>query len=293
MPEQEAANLQNSPDSVEDAVTGKPRDDIDDPGDFFAELDNQVNGAFTESSPPPQEQITSEQPSPVAEETKDTNPVSELERLEKRYSDSSREAKRLNNRLQELEPYAPLLDRMREDPNLISTVRDHINGENQPKGMKEKLGLSEDFVFDSDEAFNDPNSDSAKVFNSVVNDRVQGIVGKYAKDQDVKTQRSNVEQDFKSRHNLTNDEWNEFVDYANSRKLTFDDILYLKNREVRDQQIGNETRKQVANQMKNVRQKPQSVAASGEQLTGEGEGNVDDAVFDSILKVGMDDIFTN
>jgi len=287
MPEQEAANLPDSPVSVEDAVTGTA-DNVNDPGDFFAALDNQVNGAFTEDAPP-QEQKTPET-GPVAEKTPDAKPASELERLEKRYSDSSREAKRLNTRLQELEPYAPLLDRMREDPNLISTVRDHINGENQPKGMKERLGLSEDFVFDSDEAFNNPDSDSAKVFNSVVNDRVQGIVGDYAKKQDVKTNRTQLENDFRQRHELNDEQWQEFVEYANSRQLSFDDILYLKNRENRDQQVANETRKQVADQMKNVRQKPQSLAASGEQAAE--EGNMDDAVFDSILKVGMDDIFT-
>ena len=290
MPAQEAANLPDSPVSVEDAVTGVPGGNIDDPGDFFAALDDQVNGAFNASPPPPQEQITSEQPSPVAGKTTDTKSVSELERLEKRYSDSSREAKRLNSRLQELEPYAPLLDRMREDPNLISTVRDHINGDNQPKGMKERLGLDEDFVFDSDEAFNNPDSDSAKVFNSVVNDRVKGIVGKYAHDQDAKTHRSQMERDFRAKHELNDEQWSKFVDYANSRQLTFDDIFYLMNRGDRDQQVANETRKQVANQMQNVRQKPQSLAASGEQMAE--EGNVDDAVFDSILKVGMDDIFT-
>jgi len=290
MPEQEAANLQDSPVSVEDAVTGIAGGDIDDPGDFFAQLDEQVNGSFTESPPPPQEQITSNK-SPVAEETNDTNQVSQLERLEKRYSDSSREAKRLNNRLQELEPYAPLLDRMREDPNLISTVRDHINGENQPKGMKERLGLDEDFVFDSDEAFSDPNSDSAKVFNSVVNDRVKGIVGKQTKVQNEQAQRSQMEKDFKEKYELDNEQWEKFVDYANSRQLTFDDIYYLMNRENRDQKVANETRKQVANQMQNVRQKPQSLASSGEQSTNPEDGDVNDAVFDSILKVGMDDIF--
>ena len=63
------------------------------------------------------------------------------------------------------------------------------------------------------------------------------------------------------------------------------------NREERDRTVANETRKEVSTQMKNVRQRPQSLAASGEQ-TAE-ETNVDDAVFDSILKVGMDDIFTN
>ena len=290
MPEQEAANLQNSPVSVEDAVTGTPGGNIDDPGDFFAALDDTVNGAFNESPPPPQEQITSESPSPVADETPVTPQVANLERLEKRYSDSSREAKRLNNRLQELEPYAPILDRMRSDPNLIQTVRSYINGD-QKQGVTDKLGLPEDFVFDSDEAFSKPNSDSAKVFNSVVNDRVSNIVGQYAKKERIKTNRADQERDFRNRYELSDEQWDNFVEYANTRKLSFDDIYYLMNREERDRTVANETRKEVSTQMKNVRQRPQSLAASGEQ-TAE-ETSVDDAVFDSILKVGMDDIFTN
>jgi hypothetical protein len=100
-----------------------------------------------------------------------------------------------------------------------------------------------------------------------------------------------MEKDFKEKYELDNEQWGKFVDYANSRQLTFDDIYYLMNRENRDQKVANETRKQVANQMQNVRQKPQSLASSGEQSTNPEDGNVNDAVFDSILKVGMDDIF--
>ncbi len=285
MPVQEAANLEDSPVSVEDAVTGNPGGDIDDPGDFFAALDNQVNAAFNETPPPPQEQITS--PSPVVKGN-DTEPVSNLERLEKRYSDSSREAKRLNSRLQELEPYAPLLDRMRDDPNLIQTVRSYINGD-QKQGITDKLGLPEDFVFDSDEAFSDPNSDSAKVFNSVVNDRVSSIVGEHTKEERLKSGRAQQEKEFRDKHKLSGEQWETFVEYANSRRLSFDDIYYLMNRENRDSTVANETRKEVANQMRSVRQRPQSLAASGEQASE--EVSMDDAVFDSILKEGMEDIF--
>ena len=63
---------------------------------------------------------------------------------------------------------------MREDPNLISTVRNYIEGED--KGIKGRLGMGEDFVFDPDEAISDPSSDSAKVFDSVVNQKVSSIV---------------------------------------------------------------------------------------------------------------------
>ena len=105
-------NLDKSPD-VLDSVTGQSDNQINDPGDFFSELDNQVNGLVVNSDNQQSQQITSKDlkarsTSPVAEVS---NP-DELKTLEKRYADSSREAKRLNNRLKELETYAPLLDRI-------------------------------------------------------------------------------------------------------------------------------------------------------------------------------------
>jgi len=283
-------NLQSSPD-VQDVVTGNNEDlTLNDPGEFFSQLDQSVNGIVTDSGRPSSpQQITSKdlnsnQENPVAEVS---NP-DELKVLEKRYADSSREAKRLNNRLKELETYAPLLDKMREDPNLISTVRNYI--ESPEKGIKESLGMGEDFVFDPDEAISDPSSDSAKVFDSVVNQKVSKIVNGKMQQQEQQRQVQNQSEMFKQKHNMSDEDFSKFMNFANSRPLNYDDIYFLMNRENRDSNIASETRKEIANQMQNVRQKPQSLAGKG-ATSPTSEDKVEDAIFDSMLKECLDNMF--
>jgi len=274
-------NLQSSPD-VEEAVTGTQGSGLNDPGEFFADLDAAANGMISDAPPP--QQTTSKQTSPVAEATEG----GELETLQKRYSDSSREAKRLNTRNKELERYAPLLDRMREDPNLIQTVRNYLDGTKQ-QGIKDRLGVSEDFVFDPDEAFSDPKSESAKVFDSIVNDKVNKIVNGKLQQQESGRQIQQDQQSFKDRHGLTDEAFTEFMEFAKSRPLNYDDIFYLMNRESRDETIATETRKEVATQMQNVRQKPQSLAGTGASATT--EETVEDAIFDTMLKEGLENLW--
>ena len=77
--------------------------------DFFEELDKSVNGGILDET----SQLTSNSlsdntlTSPSEEqEQSETNPnVVDVETMQKRYSDSSREAKRLNGQLKEIEPY--------------------------------------------------------------------------------------------------------------------------------------------------------------------------------------------
>jgi len=281
---QQTDNLQLSSPDVEKAVTGTDAS-VNDPGSFFADLDKSVNGAFVEDVV--QTQTTSEPPSPDAKESV-SNP-DEVERLEKRYADSSREAKRLNDRNKELEQYAPLLDRMREDPQLIQTVRNYIEGDGKT-GIKEQLGVSEDFVFDSDEAFSDPNSESAKVFDSVVDKKVQKIVGGVLqKKQSNEDQISKMKQ-FRAKHEMSDEDFKDFIEFAGSRALSYDDIFYLMNRESRDSTIASETRKEVAQQMTNVRKRPQSLAASGAN-SGDNEATVEDQIFDTLVKEGLETLW--
>lgn len=282
-------NLQDSSPDVTEAVTGKSSSELNDPGEFFSQLDRSVNGLVVDNERPTSpQQITSKDlksENPVAEVS---NQPDELKTLEKRYADSSREAKRLNTRLKELEQYAPLLDKMREDPNLISTVRNYIEGED--KGIKERLGMGEDFVFDPDEAISDPTSDSAKVFDSVVNQKVSSIVnGKLQQEQQQRQVKAQAEE-FKQRHQLNDQQFQEFLDFANSRPLNYDDIYYLMNRENRDSNIASETRKEIANQMQGVRQKPQSLAGKG-ATSSTSEEKVEDAIFDTMLKEGLENMF--
>ena len=248
----------------------------------FSQLDKQVMGEVVEQ-PDVEAQVEQTTPNqdPVAERNTEVNSVD----WEKRYSDSSREAKRLNNQLQDLEPYMPLLNAMKEDPNLISHVRGYFEGGGSaPVSVKERLGLDEDFVFDYDDALSDPNSQSAKLFNATVDGVVQRRLGDFAKQQSEQSRRASEETSFKSKHNVSDEDYNDLMNYAKSHKLTLEDVYYLKNRDNRDNEVANNTRNEVIQQMKNVRQMPTSVASSGNAQRE--EQSVDDAVFDKLLAEG-------
>ena len=138
---EQVGNANQAPESksVQDAVMGMSSND------FFESLDNQVNGGILEPSQPTSEQSGNTQTSPNVEVQNEV--PNEMDTLQKRYSDSSREAKRLNGKLKALEPYMPILDAMREDPNLISHVRNYFEGGGQtPETLNQQLNLEEDFV---------------------------------------------------------------------------------------------------------------------------------------------------
>ena len=253
--------------------------------EFFSQLDKQVMGETLDEQPletqaQPQ-QITSPQGNPEAEQQSTQN----VDNLEKRYSDSSREAKRLNNRLNDLEPYMPLLNAMKEDPNLISHVRGYFEGGGSaPKSVKEQLGLDEDFVFDYDDALSDPASSSAKLFNATVDGVVQRRLGDFARKQSETSRIASEENEFKNKFRISEDKYVDLMDYAKTHKLTLEDVYYLKNRDNRDTQVAEGAKQEVINQMKNVRQMPTSIASAGN--TQREEKSIDDSVFDKLLSEG-------
>ena len=97
----------------------------------------------------------------------------EAETAKKRYSDSTREAQRLmetNAALkQQLEQagdvakFKPLIDQLKQDPTAVNALKDHWNGNADPKKQ-----FGEDFVFDAHEAVTNPNSDSAKALKQMI-----------------------------------------------------------------------------------------------------------------------------
>ena len=251
---------------------------------FFSQLDRQVMGEVLEQ---PNVEAQVEQTTPIQDPVAEQNTEQVSVDWEKRYSDSSREAKRLNNQLQDLEPYMPLLNAMKEDPNLISHVRGYFEGGGSaPKSVKEQLGLDEDFVFDYDDALSNPDSQSAKLFNATVDGVVQRRLGDFARKQSEQSRRASEETSFKSKHNVSDEDYNDLMKYAKSHKLTLEDVYYLKNRDNRDNEVANNTRNEVIQQMKNVRQMPTSVASSGN--TQREEKSLDDAVFDKLLAEGTE-----
>lgn len=279
---QQVGNANQAPESqsVQDAVMGMSSDD------FFESLDNQVNGGILdEPSQPTSEQSGNTQTSPNVEVQNEV-PDSNLDTLQKRYSDSSREAKRLNSKLKELEPYMPILDAMREDPNLISHVRNYFEGGGQtPETLNQKLNLDEDFVFDADEAFSKPDSDSAKVLGATIDGVVQRRLSNVLQSQRQENAKMAKEAQFKQKMNMSDEEWSQFTDFAKSKSLELEDIYYLMNRKNRDEQIADNARQEIHNKMREVQSQPSTLATQGSTAV---EKSHDDSVFDTILGSGSE-----
>ena len=268
------ASVEEAPESDFQAL-----DDIES-GDFFESLDTSVNSGIIDSE---YSQSTSQDlgdntpasPSGVQEQGEDA--------LQKRYSDSSREAKRLNGKLTEIEPYMPILDAMREDPNLIQHVRNYFEGGGQaPESMAQNMELPEDFSFDPDDAFTDPKSDSAKVFGATVDGIVQRRLNNELGKQKTENQRLARETAFRQKVDMTDNEWSTFVEFAKNKSLELDDIYYLMKRKERESNIADNARQQVATQMKKVQEQPRSLATAGSVPV---ETSKDDQVFDALLGI--------
>ena len=256
------------------------------PDDFFAQLDNSVNSGILEEADTFVSSASGDNKPQHVQGEGQKQSQEDVETLRQRYSDSSKEGKRLNGRLTELQPYMPIINAMKDDPNLVTHVRNYFEGGGQtPKNMKEQLKLDEDFVFDPDEAVSDNDSDSAKVLQATIDGVVQKRLGDTLNKQKVENQRLSQESDFRQRYEMNEDEWGDFRDFAKTKTLTLDDIYYLKNRESRETNIAKDASTQVAQQMKNVNQRPQSLATSGSQQV---ESSSEDQLFDSILGIDKD-----
>jgi len=269
-------NLFEGDDSPDDSLETQNSDN------FFEELDNQVNSVVleNEAGEPIQQDVATAEISPREETVQEKG-----HNYEKRYADSSREAKKLKGRLNELEPYAPILDDMREDPNLISHIKGYYEGGGStPGNLKEQLGLDEDFVFDYDEAIDDTSSDSSKLLNATIDGVVQKRLGEFAAKSKEENQRVTAEQGFRDKHKMSDNEFKDVVDFAQSRPLTYDDVYFLMNRGKKEDKIAQNTKGEMMQQMKKVREKPSSAAATGSGDSSP-ERSSQDMVFDTLLGI--------
>lgn len=275
MSQQQVGNADIAPESEN---VQQPVEDVFSSEDFFESLDKSVNSGILDepSQSTSEEESVNTQSSPSEVQPQDDNEI-----LQKRYSDSSREAKRLNGKLKEIEPYMPILDAMREDPNLITHVRNYFEGGGQtPQTMAEKLQLPEDFEFDSDEAFSSPNSDSAKVLGATIDGIVNRRLNGALQNQKAENQRLTKESSFRQKHEMNDEEWETFVNYAKGKSLELDDIYYLMNRNNRDEKIADNTRQEIQDKMRQVQNNPATLATAGSTPV---ESSPDDSVFDAIL----------
>ena len=107
---------------------------------------------------------------------------------------------------------------MKKDSGLVDHVRDYLESGGKPsKNMKDRLQLDDDFIFDAGEAYENPDSDSARLMQAhidqAVNQRVGSILEKEklaAAKMRQKQGQKIQEEDFKKKHNMSDDDFADF-----------------------------------------------------------------------------------
>tara|TARA_R110002020_G_scaffold443294_2_gene654534 strand:+ start:858 stop:1730 length:873 start_codon:yes stop_codon:yes gene_type:complete len=276
-------------------------EEVFDSGDFFSELEHSVNGMQTDGEAR-QEEVTQQDVGPEQVTQNTSNGTSanwddESNPYKQRYKDSSREAIRMNDELKDLKPFVPVLEAMKRDSGLVDHVRNYLQGGGKPQqNIKDKLDLPEDFEFDADEALKNPESASAKVQNAHIDQIVQGRVNQMMtreKDNAKKMQAQFMfrkeEESFKKKHNMSNEKFELFKKAASQKTMTLDDAYFLINKDMQAKNIANNTKQDMLNQMKNVRNIPTSASDSNNQ--GNSQKTPDNTVFDNML--GLDEDVDN
>jgi hypothetical protein len=292
MANDQSSNPNNEQSMAEDAVFGSTES-------FFDALDNDVNGMIKEDSPVENKEATPEMDPQVSTAESGSEQPSENDNWKKRYSDSTREAQRIKAELDELKPYSPVLEAMKKDSGLVEHVRDYFKKDE--KSIRDNLNLDEDFRFDTDDLIENPDSQSRKVFNAMVDGVVKERTSEMINRQDaVRQQEAQKEaikkqaEEFRVRNNLTVDQMRTFLNDAEQRfkggVLSFDDMYSLLNRDNVNQNVAKATKEDMLTQMKNVREIPTSQGNANNAGT---KSNVDDDVFDVLNSVdgNLDNMF--
>ena len=259
--------------------------------DFFDALETQVNGAIQDT---PEEQVQESAPeqetpqmdSSSREVPQATNWEDESNPYKVRYSDSTREAQRIKAENDKLKPYSELIGVIERDPELVNMITGYMEKGTKPD-MKQSLDLGDDFVFDMDEAISDPNSQSAKVLNTIVDNKTNQIDNDRLSAERQKAQQVAQKRNLQGRtkkfiqeNKITKDEFAELNQWAKSHQLSWEDIHYLKNRDKANAKIANNSKQQVIDQMKNVQSMPTTATSAGGENPGDRDHN--DSIFDLI-----------
>ena len=266
-----------------------------DSGDFFESLDREVNGMILD------EDNTVEATETQVTQVTDPAPVvvtdDHQHDWEKRYKDSSSEAQRLKAQLDESSQYDPIINRLKTDTGMVEAIKNYIDNGNKPQDVKQALNLPEDFVFDLDDAMGNSDSMSAKALEHTISGVVDRRVNsQLEQDRQIRSEETQKESrsrqaiDFKERMKLSDEQYSEMMDWANSHETSLEDIYYLKNKDARDQQVATGTKAQMLEQMKSVRNIPQSVSNHNTTVK---DVRHEDQVFDSLKDVdsGLDTLF--
>ena len=266
-----------------------------DSGDFFESLDREVNGMILD------EDNTVEATETQVTQVTDPAPVvvtdDHQHDWEKRYKDSSSEAQRLKAQLDDANQYEPIINRLKTDTGMVEAIKNYIDNGDKPQDVKQALNLPEDFVFDLDDAMGNSDSMSAKALEHTISGVVDRRVNsQLEQDRQIRSEETQKESrtrqavEFKERMKLSDEQYSEMMDWANSHETSLEDIYYLKNKDARDQQVATGTKAQMLEQMKSVRNIPQSVSNHNTTVK---DVRHEDQVFDSLKDVdsGLDTLF--
>lgn len=268
---------------------------------FFDNLEESVNGMISEGSEVQEKttEVTRGESGPTMETHEESQTAPNNVDWEKRYKDSSSEATKMAAQLRDLKPFVPVLDAMKRDSGLVDHVRGYLkNGGKPNQSVKDKLGLDEDFIFDQQEAMENPDSDSAKLMNAHIDGLVQNRVNQVLTREKQNAQvmqkqfvQKKQEKEFMTKHGMTEEEFAQFKEQAKSRRLELDDIHYLLNKDKAATNVANNTKQDMLNQMKNVRNIPTSSSDSNNQ--GDNKKSADDSIFDNLAGSdgGLDNLF--
>ena len=189
----------------------------------------------------------------------------------------------------------PYIEALQNDEGLVNTIRDYVQNGQKPKELKEELSLPEDFVFDIDEAVSNPNSDSSKVFSTMIDRAVSSRVDsrltaeKQATQQSMqKAERDKQAEAFKQKSGISDADFNDMMDWANKHQIGFEDIYLLKNKDLYMSNVANSTKDDMLKQMKAVRSIPTTASNTNSQAK---TVDANDQVFDTIL--GLDNQVDN
>ena len=282
-------------DAVDEALSG-PEEGFD-----YEALDRSVSPLVYDNVETQPEQVESPQEVTSQETQTQVGPDSQKNIWEqednpykKRYSDSSREIQKIKAEQKDLQPFVPVLEAMKRDSGLVEHVRDYLqNGGKPAKSIKESLELPDDFIYDQAEAIEDPESDSGKLFNAHVDKAVEGRVKQLINNerQHAAAARNKAEKDkqvaeFKKKRNISEEEYQDMVNWAKDYKMTIDDIYALKNKDKMLANNASATKADMMQQMERVQNFPTSTATENSVRV---EKSPDDSLFESLLDLDSSD----
>ena len=294
-------NSENTGDQFLDDVANSVMDD----SNFFDDLEESVNGVIADpADSPPVDQVTPDLPTTPQETAEEQAPDSaainkvdwdsEDNPYKKRYADSSRENNRNQKIIQENQQYSAIIDVMKKDPGLVDNVRTYLEG-GTTKSAKEEMNLGEDFVFDADEAFGDPGSKSAQVFNRVVDrivdakinqseQKVAGVMQQESK----KREQGEAAKKWMKENNMSEKDFSAMMEKANAHTISYDDINLILNKDRFAKNVASEQKKAVERQVENVR-KATTPSVSATANADAAAITEEDQIFSSLLSMEKDE----